>query len=284
MKRRFRLLDAVIVAAAGLLGLRLVAIIAPESTAGQPAAKPVASASSGQQIPAFGRVIANARSNGPVVADPEFTGSVGAGKGAEQKGDQAGSQAGRREAQAGAAQPASGTRINLENPQATVSPAERALLERLGERRDELDSRSRELETREKLLESAEKKLETRINELKTLEDRGSDAVQRKEEGAALRNLVTMYEAMKPKEAARVFDRLPHDVLVPVVLQMNPRKMAEVLASMTPEAAERLTVALASRAKGVNAEAKPAAVSSVLPPTELPAIEPTVRRELPQQP
>jgi flagellar motility protein MotE (MotC chaperone) len=61
-------------------------------------------------------------------------------------------------------------------------------------------------------------------------------------------------------------------VLVPVVLQMNPRKMAEVLAVMSPEAAERLTVALATRArqKGEGAVQKPGAS---LPPNELPAIE-----------
>jgi flagellar motility protein MotE (MotC chaperone) len=81
-----------------------------------------------------------------------------------------------------------------------------------------------------------------------------------------------MYEAMKPKDAARVFDRLGHDVLVPVVMQMNPRKMSEVLAVMSPEAAEKLTVALATRSRAAAAPAATAA--AVLPSTELPAIEP----------
>ena len=47
-------------------------------------------------------------------------------------------------------------------------------------------------------------------------------------------------------------DRLGHEVLVPLVLAMNPRKMAEVLAVMQPDSAERLTVALANRARGVD--------------------------------
>ena len=54
-----------------------------------------------------------------------------------------------------------------------------------------------------------------------------------------------MYESMKAKSAARIFDRLELDVLVPVAKQMKPRKLADVMARMTPEAAERLTVALA---------------------------------------
>ena len=81
-----------------------------------------------------------------------------------------------------------------------------------------------------------------------------------------------MYEAMKPKDAAKIFDRLSHDVLVPVVLQMKPAKMAEVLAVMTPETAEKLTVALATRAKGLSVEARNAS-ATVLPATELPAID-----------
>ena len=60
-----------------------------------------------------------------------------------------------------------------------------------------------------------------------------------------------MYEAMKPKDAARVFDRLGLDVLVPVVQQMNPRKMSEVLAAMSPDRAEKLTVALATATRSL---------------------------------
>jgi flagellar motility protein MotE (MotC chaperone) len=59
---------------------------------------------------------------------------------------------------------------------------------------------------------------------------------------------VTMYENMKPKDAARIFDRLSLPILLKVVRQMKPRKMADILARMSPEAAERLTVAIASNA------------------------------------
>ena len=59
-----------------------------------------------------------------------------------------------------------------------------------------------------------------------------------------------MYENMKPKDAARIFDRLDMKILVDVSTQMNPRKMSDILAQMTPDAAERLTVELANRAGG----------------------------------
>ena len=54
--------------------------------------------------------------------------------------------------------------------QAAPSPSERAILERLQERRQELESRDREIDLRESLLHAAEKKFETHANELRDLE------------------------------------------------------------------------------------------------------------------
>ena len=56
-----------------------------------------------------------------------------------------------------------------------------------------------------------------------------------------------MYETMKPKEAAKIFDRLDIKVLLDVASQIKPQRMSEILAQMSPEAAERLTVELAAR-------------------------------------
>ena len=75
-----------------------------------------------------------------------------------------------------------------------------------------------------------------------------------------------MYESMKPKEAAKVFDRLNMRVLVEVVNAMNPRRMSDILAQMTPEVAERLTLEIATRSGAVDKTAAPAAA-------DLPKIE-----------
>lgn len=166
--------------------------------------------------------------------------------------------------------PPQGTPVKLDEP--AISPAERGLLLKLGERREQLDERQRELDTRENLLKAADKKLEDRINELKQLETKGlaADGTPKKDvsEQQQLKNLVTMYEAMKPKDAARVFDKLGLPVLVPVVNAMNPRKMSEILAAMSPETASKLTVELA----GAGKPAKTA--GAALPDGELQAIDP----------
>ncbi|MFO1148484.1 MAG: flagellar protein FlbB [Alsobacter sp.] len=194
------------------------------------------------------------------VFDPETTGSTAAPPKEEKKADPP---------------PAPvGTPVKLDEP--AVSPAERGLLQKLGERREQLDERQRELDTRENLLKAADKKLEERINELKALEAKaaGPEGQPKKDvtEQQQLKNLVTMYEAMKPKEAARVFDRLSLPVLVPVVNAMNPRKMSEILAAMSPESAEKLTVELAGGAQ--RAKAAAAGNGGALPAGELPAIDP----------
>lgn len=145
--------------------------------------------------------------------------------------------------------PPDGKVIELEIKPA-VSPAERAILERLQERRQELESRGREIELRENLLKAAEKKYESRANEQRDVDANGSAALQKKEEAEAarLKNIVTMYENMKAKDAARIFDRLEMRILIEVASQINPRRMSDILGQMSSEAAERLTVELANRA------------------------------------
>jgi flagellar motility protein MotE (MotC chaperone) len=131
-----------------------------------------------------------------------------------------------------------------------VSPSERAILERLQSRRQELEARAREIDIRESLLKAAEKRIESRVEELKAIESRISTATEQKNEAEAARfkGIITMYEGMKPKDAAKVFDRLDMPVLIQIASQIAPRKMSDILGQMQTDAAERLTVELARRA------------------------------------
>lgn len=158
-----------------------------------------------------------------------------------------------------------GTVVQLDP--ANISPSERALLERLSERRKELEKRKSEMEMRDTLLKAAEKKLEERLGELKQAEERIVAATQQKEEAELhrLKNLVTMFESMKAKDAAKIFDGLDLKLATEVAKLIQPRRMSDILAQMSPEAAQRLTVELASRPGG---DAK-----TPTKPQELPKIE-----------
>jgi flagellar motility protein MotE (MotC chaperone) len=183
-----------------------------------------------------GAAASNANSN------PDITGSVAA-KPAEKKEDAKNQQAVPPAPESIAAK---GTVVAMDQ-QRPASAGERALLERLQERRQELDARARELELRESLLKAAEKKLET--------QGATPDGAARGPNGQAgndspnprLKSVVTMYETMKPKDAAKIFDRLDPKVLIEVASQIKPQRMSEIMAVMSPEAAERLTVELATQ-------------------------------------
>jgi flagellar motility protein MotE (MotC chaperone) len=150
----------------------------------------------------------------------------------------------------------------------SASKAERALLERLHERREQLDARARELDIRDSLIKAAEKKLETQQAAEKPNGAKGGTTGQRKEDSVTTRfkAIVTMYEAMKPKDAAKIFDRLDINVLLEVASKIHPRQMAEIMAQMKPAAAERLTVELAARSGA-------AASGQTVNPSSLPKIE-----------
>jgi flagellar motility protein MotE (MotC chaperone) len=133
-----------------------------------------------------------------------------------------------------------------------VSASERAVLERLQSRRQELDARAREMDIRESLLKATEKRVETQVEDLKATESRVAVANEQKSEADAARfkGLVTMYENMKPKDAAKVFDRLEMPVLFELASKIAPRKMSDILGQMSPDVAERLTTEMARRADG----------------------------------
>jgi flagellar motility protein MotE (MotC chaperone) len=136
------------------------------------------------------------------------------------------------------------------------SPGERAILNRLQDRRETLDNRDKQLDMRESLIKAAEKRLEAKVGELKDVESRikVESNARDKAEQERLKGLVAMYENMKPKDAARIFDRLDLKILVDLSTAMKPVTMSAVLAQMTPEAAERLTVELATRASASRAQ------------------------------
>ncbi|HZL31741.1 MAG TPA: flagellar protein FlbB, partial [Pseudolabrys sp.] len=130
------------------------------------------------------------------------------------------------------------------------SPGERAILGRLQDRRQSLDERARELDMRESLIKAAEKRLEAKVTELKDVEARikAASGARDKAEAQRFNGIVSMYENMKPKDAARIFNRLDMRILVEVATAMKARTMSEILAAMSAETAEKLTVELANRA------------------------------------
>ena len=131
----------------------------------------------------------------------------------------------------------------------TSSAAEVDVLSSLSKRRAELDTRARAQDMRENVLAATEKRVDEKIAALKSLQMQMTallgqrDAAQEKQ----VASLVKTYSSMKPKDAARIFDGLSEDVLIPVAQEMKSDALAPVLAAMSPAAAQKLTVKLASK-------------------------------------
>ncbi len=123
------------------------------------------------------------------------------------------------------------------------------LLQLLSERREEIDRRARRLEEREILLQAAERRIEEKVAGLKGLQKVIEDLLseQNAQTESQYNSLVKIYENMKPASAARIFEELELEVLLPVIARMKERKIAPILAKMNAEKAKTITTELAQR-------------------------------------
>ncbi len=53
--------------------------------------------------------------------------------------------------------------------------------------------------------------------------------------------MVTVYSKMKPKDAAKVFEGLDDDTLLPIASRMKQTNLSEIMGAMTPASAAKLT-------------------------------------------
>lgn len=130
-----------------------------------------------------------------------------------------------------------------------ISESEKTLLLELRHRREQLDQRANALNAREAALAAAEKRLQVRLEELSALQKKleALDQARKQREEANWQGLVKMYESMRPRDAANIFNDLDMDVLLPLLDRMKEAKAAPILAAMLPEKARTVTAKLAER-------------------------------------
>jgi len=143
--------------------------------------------------------------------------------------------------------PASAPPPEMAAPSVTEALAERAILEALRARRAEIEAREAALAEREILAAAVERRLVGRLEELASLQQRLEAEARSRDERTeqGWRQMVRLYEGMRPREAAGIFDDLDMAVLIQVVDRMREAKAALVLAAMRPERARVVTIELA---------------------------------------
>lgn len=123
------------------------------------------------------------------------------------------------------------------------------ILDALATREAQLIRREEELAARQAALSEAQEKMRIKLEELKAAED-SLRAVLDLAEGAAdndISRLTTVYERMKPKEAAALFETMAPEFAAGFLGRMNPEAAAQILAGLSPEAAYSLSAILAGR-------------------------------------
>lgn len=131
------------------------------------------------------------------------------------------------------------------------SPVELQLLQQLSERRIKIDEREKKLEMKENLLNQTEIRVNEKFDEMTSLRTELAELIRRYNdiEETKVRSLVKIYENMKPKDAARIFDEVEMPILLMVIDQMSEKRAAPILASMNSKKAKAVTVELAEQRK-----------------------------------
>jgi len=131
----------------------------------------------------------------------------------------------------------------------TLTDGQVLALQQLSARRQQLEEREQLLDMRAEVNAQTETRLDEQIKQLAELKTRievlMTDLDEAEEQKIA--RLVKIYETMKPKAAAEIFNRLDMGVLLHVVERMKEAKSAVVLGKMDPGMAKSVTTELAKR-------------------------------------
>jgi flagellar motility protein MotE (MotC chaperone) len=157
--------------------------------------------------------------------------------------------------------------------QAGMSPSELQVLQSLGNRRNQLDAREQSLDTQLQLLAAAEAKVDGKLKQLTGLKGDiqgllGQADAQKQTEIA---RLVTVYEKMKPQDAALRMTLLDDSVRLPLAAKMKIASLSAILSQMPAVEAKGITEKLADRLTAADKAKQAIADATAAPPAPAPA-------------
>lgn len=130
-----------------------------------------------------------------------------------------------------------------------LSKSEIELLKELSKRREKLDTDKKSIDMREQVLKATENKIDQKVTELKQLQSQLEGLMKQydEKENSKILSLVKIYETMKPKDAAKIFNELEMPILLRVVSNMKEIKVAPIIAGMDPVKARDISIELAKQ-------------------------------------
>jgi flagellar motility protein MotE (MotC chaperone) len=116
-------------------------------------------------------------------------------------------------------------------------------------RRSQIEEREQQLAAREPALAATDKHLTDRVNQLLAIQAHleSLESERKQHEEANWVGLVKLYEGMRPRDAAAIFNALDKTVLIEILDRMKPAKASPIIALMEPESARQVTADLAAK-------------------------------------
>jgi flagellar motility protein MotE (MotC chaperone) len=126
---------------------------------------------------------------------------------------------------------------------AAITSADLDHLQKLNERKKELDAREEELNRMETELQAQKGELEKRMKELEEMRGKISTVLEDrvKVDDQKVDTLVQMYSQMKAPQAAKVFETMDEDLAVEILGRMKKKNAADIMNLLKPEKAQVLS-------------------------------------------
>ena len=147
--------------------------------------------------------------------------------------------------------------VVAETPPKTKAQTEMSkLLSTLLEREQIVEEREKAINDRMEFLKDAEQSINQRLRELQVAEEKLRDTIALAETAAEgdLQKLTTVYENMKPKDAAALFEEMAPDFAAGFLSRMRPDSAADIMSGLSPDIAYSLSAILAGRNANVPSE------------------------------
>ncbi|KYG70425.1 hypothetical protein AZI85_00270 [Bdellovibrio bacteriovorus] len=141
---------------------------------------------------------------------------------------------------------------------ASMSSVEIDHLQKLNERKKELDAREEELNRMEGELQVQKVELEKRLKDLEEMRAKISGILEErvKADDQKVDTLVQMYTNMKAPQAAKVFETMDEDLAIEILGRMKKKNAADIMNLLKPEKAQVLSEMFAGYKRRPASDAK----------------------------
>ncbi len=140
-----------------------------------------------------------------------------------------------------------------------------------------LEKREQQVSERERLIEVSERRLNEQMARLEAVRKKVSETAGLAEQkmGKDRSKLIAIYEQMKPKEAAGIFNEMDTVVASELLRSMREQSSSGILAAMEPKKAYEVTIVMSSflkqREQDVSALLPPKAAMATTPASDSPS-------------